>query len=230
MGQLKTYSRWYLPHYQPPDATYHVVFRLAGSLPAEVVERLRQEMLAHEKTIGGIGDERRKLDEYRAHQQAHFERFEQLLDGCTTGPRWLQEQELADIVAEAIHYRDKRDYELMAYCIMPNLVHMVFDHAGVAERGSVGRPARQESFSYPAGGRGSSTYSVTSILENLKWYTAQESWTRRTILAARKYDHVVCSGEELVHTIWYVLNNPVKARLVDSWEQWPWTYCKPNLL
>ena len=37
-------------------------------------------------------------------------------------------------------YRDKRDYELMAYCIIPNHVHMVFDHGGVDERGSVRRP------------------------------------------------------------------------------------------
>ena len=158
MAQPKTYYRRHLPHYQPPVAIYHVVFRLAGSLPAEVVEGLRQERLRHEKTIGGIGDERGKLDEYRAHQRAHFERFEQLLDSCVTGPRWLQEQEVASIVAEAIHYRDKREYDLIAFCIMPNHVHMVFDHAGVAERGSEGRPARQESFSYPAGGRGSSTY------------------------------------------------------------------------
>ena len=86
MAQPKTYYRRHLPHYQPPEAIYHVVFRLAGSLPAEVVEGLRQERLRHEKTIGGIGDERGKLDEYRAHQQAHFERFEQLLDSCATGP------------------------------------------------------------------------------------------------------------------------------------------------
>jgi len=24
-----------------------------------------------------------------------------------------------------------------------------------------------------------------------------------------------------------VLNNPVKAGLAESWEQWPWTYLKP---
>jgi hypothetical protein len=27
-----------------------------------------------------------------------------------------------------------------------------------------------------------------------------------------------------------VCDNPVKARLVQSWEQWPWTYVKPALL
>ena len=221
MAQPKTYYRRHLPHYQPPEAIYHVVFRLAGSLPAEVVEQLCQARLTHEKTIGGIGDERGKLEEYRTHQQAHFERFEQLLDSCATGPRWLQEQEVASIVAEAIHYRDKREYDLIAFCIMPNHVHMVFDHAGVAERGSVGR-------------RGSSTYRVTRILENLKWYTAlkaNRSLGRSGLFWQHEsYDHVVRNGEELEHTIWYVLNNPVKARLVDSWEQWPWTYCKPNLL
>ena len=26
----------------------------------------------------------------------------------------------------------------------------------------------------------------------------------------------------------YVLENPVKAELVDDWQQWPYTYLNPN--
>ncbi|MCZ6776337.1 MAG: hypothetical protein O7D34_07770 [Ignavibacteria bacterium] len=105
-------------------------------------------------------------------------RFDQLLESCATSPRWLQEQEVANIVAEAIRYRDKREYDLIAFCIMPNHVHTVFDHAGVAEQGSVGRLA--ESTTKPnrqaAGGRdGVSTYTLTPILESLKKYTALQA-------------------------------------------------------
>ncbi len=44
------------------------------------------------------------------------------------------------------------------------------------------------------------------------------------------YDHVIRTADELERTIQYVLNNPVKAGLVASWEEWPWSYIKPGLL
>jgi len=44
------------------------------------------------------------------------------------------------------------------------------------------------------------------------------------------YDHMIREGRELERTIWYVLNNSVKAGLVPSWEQWRWTYVKPGIL
>lgn len=47
----KTYYRRHLPHYQPENATYHVVFRLAGSLPATVIESLRLEREQAEQEI-----------------------------------------------------------------------------------------------------------------------------------------------------------------------------------
>ena len=40
---------------------------------------------------------------------------------------------------------------------------------------------------------------------------------------AESYDHVVRNGE-LERIISYVLENPVKAGLVEDWEQWPYTY------
>ncbi|HPG47214.1 MAG TPA: hypothetical protein PKW76_16175 [bacterium] len=38
------YYRRHLPHYQPPEATYFVTFRLAGSLPNQVMPRLKQRV------------------------------------------------------------------------------------------------------------------------------------------------------------------------------------------
>ena len=44
------------------------------------------------------------------------------------------------------------------------------------------------------------------------------------------YDHVIRDSKELERMIWYVLYNPVKAGLTDSWEKWRWTYCKEGLV
>ena len=45
-------------------------------------------------------------------------------------------------------------------------------------------------------------------------------WQRET------YDHVVRPGE-LARIVSYVLENPVKAGLVEDWQQWPHTYLAP---
>jgi len=125
MNSQRTYYRRNLPHYQPPYATYHIVFRLDGSLPRHMIEELRNGREKEKEMIASIKDEKRKRDEWRAHHQAYFEKFDALMDGNTAGPRWLADDRVAEIVAEAIHFRDAREYDLLVHTIMPNHVHMV---------------------------------------------------------------------------------------------------------
>ena len=40
------------------------------------------------------------------------------------------------------------------------------------------------------------------------------------------YNNVVQDDKEFERIVWYILNNPVKAGLVDAWEKRGWTYCK----
>jgi putative transposase len=260
MKTPKTYYRRNLPHYHPPDATYHIVFRLAGSLPRHVIEELRIEREKEEKMIASIKDEKRKLDEWRAHHQAYFEKFDALLDGNTAGPRWLADDRVAEIVAEAIHYREAREYDLLAYTIMPNHVHMVITapstdttpsgvrianrtNSQMVERISTPFPVsenpvheqRGSLFQEVGGGAvGRNTIPTYRMLQSLKRHTARKANTllRRSgqFWQEESYDRVIRDGEELEHTIWYVLFNPVKAGLVESWEHWKWMYVKQGML
>ena len=50
----RAYYHRHLPHYQPPDVTLFLTFRLHGSLPIEVVERLRAEAEEREQQIEKI--------------------------------------------------------------------------------------------------------------------------------------------------------------------------------
>ena len=102
MAQHKTYYRRHLPHYQPPDATYHVVFRLAGSLSTEVIEQLRAERELEDKTIGSLRSEPRRCEEWWKQQAAYFQKFNALLDGTSLGPRWLADHRIAGIVTEGV--------------------------------------------------------------------------------------------------------------------------------
>jgi len=92
---------------------------------------------------------------------------------------------------------------------MPNHMHVVF------------RPLHDADDPYP---------SVTAIMQSLKGYTAYEAnrllsrtaqfWPRES------HDHWVRNSDELRRIVEYVINNPVKAKLVDHWQDWSWTYSK----
>jgi REP element-mobilizing transposase RayT len=50
------------------------------------------------------------------------------LDQATWGPVWLAHQRVAHMIIEALHYgeRVRRFYDLYAYVVMPNHVHVVW--------------------------------------------------------------------------------------------------------
>jgi putative transposase len=214
-----TFHRRHLPHYQPEGAMYHVVFRLKGSLPAAIIEELRAEREKLGTEVAKTkNEEEKKRVQHELHWK-HFERFDSLLDGSSSGPSWLKQPDIAATVQKSLHHLDGKEYDLFAYCIMLNHVHVVCV-------GQVSRPDLD--------GTGVPSYIVSDIFGSIKKYTARRA---NKILGRRgpfwqdeSYDHVIRDGEELERTIWYVLFNPVKAKLVQSWEQWPWTYIKPGLV
>ena len=212
-GEL--YYRRHMPHYQPRNATFHIVFRLTGSLPLFVIEELRVEREMFEKKLSHECSISKRAQNKLYYERQSFEKFDVLLNGSSTFPRWLGEAVPADIVREAIHYRDGKVYDLFAYCIMPNHVHMIVD---------VGR-------------NGIPTYKdlpLFRILQSLKRHTARQAnkILNRcgTFWQDESYDHIIRDGKELERTIWYILMNPVSAGLIEDWKDWRWSYCKTGII
>jgi REP element-mobilizing transposase RayT len=113
-----TYYQRNLPHILPPGETVFVTFRLAGSLPAELLAHWAEEQRLHELGHG---------------EAPRFSKFDSWLDQPdTAGPDWLRQPAVAAIVQEALHYRDGVGYALWAYCLMPNHVHLL---ASIPESG-----------------------------------------------------------------------------------------------
>ncbi|HEX6982417.1 MAG TPA: transposase, partial [Balneolaceae bacterium] len=106
---------------------------------------------------------------------------------------------------------DKEHYDLYAFTIMPNHVHLVFRHLNISK---------------------SSEYGVTSIMQSIKSYTALECnkvlGRKGVFWQSESYDRVIRDQNELEKTIRYTLNNPVKAGLIDHWQEWSYNYCKPE--
>lgn len=208
MAEDKIFYRRHLPHFQPPGAILFVTFRLYNSLPLPVIESLLQEAEALEKVFLNLPVPERRQEAYQA-QKKMFAKWDAALDHEQQSERWLQRDEIAKVVADSMHYLDGKKYDLIAYCIMPNHVHIVFE------------PLLEKPERY---------YSLGSIMQSLKGYTA---WKAHQILGRKgafwqdeSYDHVVRDNQELQRIIDYTLQNPVKAGLVESAEEWKWSYLK----
>jgi len=206
----KSYRR-HLPHIQPADATFFITIRLAGSLPKNVLEELHQEQMRMEQSIKFIKNHIEQNQQCYRCQRLWFAKYDSYLDSAQFGPTWLSDPQVARLVYDGILRRDGKAYNLDAFTIMPNHGHLV------------AKPLVQN-----VGQDAILPYSLARIMHSLKLYTAREA---NKILGRtgefwqhESYDHVVRDEQEWQRIIKYVLNNPVKAGLVDTWENWPWNY------
>jgi len=223
-----------LPHYHPPDATLFLTFRLAGTVPKPVMRQYASEKQWLKNETERI--KRLKSDDDSLQIQHHearllefhrnwFRRFEEILHKAETGPTWLKNDAVAKVVADALHYRDGRVFQLDSYCIMSNHVHAVFAPFLSAAELREGRSFRGISFL-------SENPPLDAIMKSLKGYTAWEAnrvlGRKGTFWEKESYDHAVRDNAEFHRIMNYVLNNPVKAGLVSDWRQWKWSYRRPK--
>ena len=220
---MKEYYRRHLPHWQPRDAVFFVTFRVKNSMPYEVIESLRKEQERAKKAL--VQSQQDDVEE-----DGYFRRWDIYLDKAEFGPRWLSQPEIADIVKEALHYRDGKVYDLHAFCIMSNHVHIVFEPSSKSDWQS---DLLDESECQPDHDRSEYHFDLPKIMQSLKRHTARQA----NLILGRdgafwqdeSYDRVIRDSEEYVRVINYVLENPVKAGLVSTWDEWQWTYCSPDV-
>lgn len=201
---MKTHYQRRLPHILPPGATIFFTFRLAGSLSVATVQRLAEEQtLALQEAAIRTGAA--QSEEVTMIKKQQFAKFDILLDRALTGPVWLGNPAIANLVIQEIKALQELSVAVLAYCLMANHVHLV-----------VQLPDEP-------------TFSAAHMMQRLKGRTAlaankllqlqgQPFWQKES------YDHVVRDGKEQERIIAYVLNNPVKAGLVEDWTNWPYSY------
>lgn len=201
--RFQEFYRRRLPHIQVAGATYFVTFRLKNSLPREVLEKLAKEA----ERIKNLPKDKIDIEQHH-----WFEKLDGYLDQVLCGEAFLKNEQIANLLTEAIHYRDGKVYDLVAFCIMPNHVHLICN------------PLEKEKDNF---------YSLPEILHSLKGHTARHSnlILRRSgsFWQDESYDHIIRDESELERIIKYVLYNPVKAGLVKEQKDWKWIYCKYDM-
>ena len=186
------HSRGYLPHFDGAETVQHVTFHLADSLPKEVVDRLDEE-------IESLPVEKQDV--------ARRKRVDTWID-AGHGSCVLQNPGIAEMVQTTLLYFDAQRYRLLAWVVMPNHVHVLFQ---------------------PLNG-----WSVAKIVASWKKFTARkisDSFKSETGVSVevsqvwhREYwDRYIRDKSHFYQAMEYIHQNPVKAGLVDMPEGWPWS-------
>jgi type I restriction enzyme R subunit/putative DNA methylase len=176
------YHRGLLPHADFPGSTQSITYRLADSLPADAVHAMERELAA--LPPDRQDKERRK-------------RIEALLErgyGCCA----LRDPQIARCVVETWQRFVPQRYNLLAWVVMPNHVHVLVHIREGWELGTILQPWK--SFT---GRRLRAGYGV--------------GWLRDY------WDRYIRDERHLASTVAYIHNNPVKAGLVRRAEDWPWS-------
>ncbi|MBL7031111.1 MAG: hypothetical protein ISR89_08095 [Candidatus Marinimicrobia bacterium] len=112
----------HLPHIQPPGAIMFITFRLAGSLPKEIIDSIKSEYNRLNQIIMRKPSSRK--DALLERRKLIF-RYDHYLHKEGTGPHYLKDVEVAKMVCDSIHFHDQSLYDLNAFCVMSNHVHIV---------------------------------------------------------------------------------------------------------
>jgi REP element-mobilizing transposase RayT len=189
-----------LPHLKKEGASYFVTFRLADSLPAHEVAKLK-----HERQVI-LEQARAAKSPLTWHEEEQLlawycDKVEALLD-AGHGACWLSKPEIAEVVAGAVKYFDGQRYELCAWVVMPNHVHAVV---------------------WPMAG-----HTLSEILHSWKSFTSSAAnrlllRTGKTFWQTESFDHWIRDEEEHARLAAYVENNPVKAGFCQCPEDWQWS-------
>ncbi len=196
-----------LPHWTQDGATYAITFRQADSLPQEVLtnyrlERERLEQLFEAETgqpwrehpcSQAQSETAQRLSEQL--DRLYSEKIDRALD-AGHGSCQLKNPAVAQIVSDTLDHFDGERYDILAWCLMPNHVHVI------------ARPREG--------------HSLQDIQHSWKSFTAQKINAllkqKGNFWQEESYDHLIRDEEDFFHQKDYVLNNPVAAGLGN----WAW--------
>jgi putative transposase len=174
-----TFYRRRLPHLYNADQPVFLTWRLHDSLPAN------RSFPSRTLTSGHA-----------------FAALDRLLDEARSGPTYLRQPAIADLVVEAIYHNATilGRYTLHAFVVMPNHVHMlVSPHVPVPE-----------------------------LTKTLKSFTAKRAnqtlgLTGKPFWQEESYDHLARSQREVERIRLYIEHNPVRAGLVREASDYRWS-------
>jgi len=185
-----------MPHWEKELGLYFITFHLADSLPRPVLEKMveRQRILEAAKRCGAhlLPGQKVLISEYSPKE------IEEYMDrGIGACP--LRDPRIAELVANSLRLWHGTRYRLVAWCVMPNHVHVICRLLPGQELAAVLRSWK--------------TY--TARMANRILGRSGQFWQREY------YDRLIREEGEFDRAVEYVLSNPERAGL-KGW-RWVWS-------
>lgn len=184
------HERGYLPHCDYPGLIQSIGLRLFDCVPSPVIQRWIQELAATAER--GL---RKKLCQ-------QIDRYADMGYGSC----FLADARIAKIIEDALLQSDEERYCMLAWCILPNHVHVL----AVAN----------------------DQQSMSSIMQNWKSFTAHAANQKLNrggeFWFPDYFDEFMRSTSQLEATIAYIENNPVYAKLSAGAAEWQFSSAAPH--
>ena len=195
-GEVLIRQRGRLPHWEKEAGLYFVTFHLADSLPHPVLKRLRER----HRVLEAANRMKANLSPAQKAFIAEYspKKIEEYFDRGA-GACYLRNSQIGELVANALRLWHGKRYRLVAWCVMPNHVHVIF--------------------------RLLPGHALPDVVRSWKSFTARSAnrilgrtgafWQREY------YDRLIRKDGELDRAVRYVLSNPERAGLT-GWK-WVWS-------
>jgi len=180
-GYPEEWHKRNLPHRNKEGLIQFITFRLADSLPQSVLKEIEEEI----KQLSG---EKKELEKRK--------KYEYWLDkglGCCA----LANREMAQVVQEAFMHHNGDKYDLLAWSIMPNHIHVMI-------KAKSDLPKIIQSWKSYTG--------KWALANNKKFNLGIEAGTKEFWMP-EYWDRFIRDEEHFNNAVRYILNNPIKARL-----------------
>jgi REP element-mobilizing transposase RayT len=180
LGFRGWHSRGYLPHFDQPGLIQFINYRLADAMP----EAFRSEWTS----LLAINDDLKR-----------YERIESYLDQGL-GACELRDSRAASIIEANWLHMDGKEYRLLAWCVMPNHVHLLVE---IWQKPQA-RLVRDW--------KGLTARRINRVLGRTGQLWQEDYW-----------DRYIRDEEHCRKVMHYIEMNPVKAKLVKTSHEWPFS-------
>ena len=179
-----------LPHWHQDNKYAFITFRLSDSLPQVKLQEYQAEKEQWLKRHPSPWDEKTKLE--------YTSKFAKIIDSWLDngyGSCLLGDPANRKIVEEAFHFYDNKKYELVAFVVMPNHVHLLVQLY--------------------------ENHDINSTIRSLKSYTAKlikkNGTTLEHIWQSESYDRIIRNEDHFMKVISYIFSNNRKLAWVKPW-------------
>jgi REP element-mobilizing transposase RayT len=214
------HERGYLPHCDKPGLIQFVTFRLWDSLPASrrgewehllaIAER-SDAPCSGARSIASRDDERTGTRSIAPHEptkaearaQAAREQRRKLEDYLDRGHGdcFLRDPRIAELMERTMRFHHSQRFDLLAWVVMPNHIHALF----------------QVGDSTPLSAIMQNWKSISAVAANKLLNRSGDFWQEDY------WDTFMRDEEQTRKAIRYIENNPVKAKLCQTPEAWPFS-------